>query len=60
MERTTRLPLRRGRWLVVLVTAVCLAFSACYEFIEWWAALAGAIVAQFTLGRVHDRQIAAT
>lgn len=80
-------PLRRGRWLVVLVTAVCLAFSACYEFIEWWAALAGgesaeaflgtqgdvwdtqwdmflalvgAIVAQFTLGRVHDRQIAAT
>ena len=34
-------PLRPGRWLFVLVTAVCLAFSACYEFIEWWTALDG-------------------
>ena len=32
-------PLRPGKWLFVLVTAVCLAFSACYEFIEWWAAV---------------------
>ncbi len=32
-------PLRPGRWLFVLVTAVCLAISACYEFIEWWSAL---------------------
>jgi putative membrane protein len=77
-------PLRRGRWLFVLVTAVCLAFSACYEFIEWGAALAGgesadaflgtqgdvwdtqwdmffaligAITAQLTLSRVHDRSL---
>jgi putative membrane protein len=77
-------PLRPGRWLFVLVTAVCLAFSACYEFIEWWAALAGgegaqaflgtqgdvwdtqwdmffaligAITAQLTLSRVHDRAL---
>ena len=77
-------PLRRGRWLFVLVTAVCLAFSACYEFIEWGAALAGgesadaflgtqgdvwdtqwdmffaligAITAQLTLGKVHDRAL---
>jgi putative membrane protein len=77
-------PLRRGRWLFVLVTAVCLAFSACYEFIEWGAALAGgesadaflgtqgdvwdtqwdmffaligAITAQLTLSRVHDRAL---
>ncbi len=32
-------PLRPGRWLFTLVTCVCLAISACYEFIEWWAAL---------------------
>jgi len=77
-------PLRRGRWLFVLVTAVCLAFSACYEFIEWGAAvlggesadaflgtqgdvwdtqwdmffaLIGAITAQLTLSKVHDRSL---
>ena len=75
-------PLRPGRWLFVIVTAMCLAFSACYEFFEWGAAVAGghaadaflgtqgdvwdtqwdmfsaligAIVAQLTLSRVHDR-----
>jgi putative membrane protein len=68
-----------------LVTCVCLAISACYEFIEWWTALAsgeaaqaflgtqgdvwdtqwdmflalvGAVTAQLTLSRVHDRQLA--
>ena len=77
-------PLRRGRWLFVLVTAVCLAFSACYEFIEWGAAvlggesadaflgtqgdvwdtqwdmffaLIGAITAQLTLSKAHDRAL---
>jgi putative membrane protein len=34
-----RTPLRPGAWLFALVTAVCLAISACYEFIEWWTAL---------------------
>jgi putative membrane protein len=75
-------PLRPGRWLFVIVTAMCLAGSACYEFFEWGAAVAGghaadaflgtqgdvwdtqwdmfcaligAIVAQLTLSRVHDR-----
>ncbi len=79
-------PLRRGGWLFFLVTSVCLAFSACYEFIEWWAAvlggsgadaflgtqgdvwdtqwdmlfaLIGALVAQLTLTRLHDRHLAA-
>lgn len=32
-------PLRRGGWLFFIVTAICLAISAGYEFIEWWAAL---------------------
>jgi len=77
-------PLKRGAWLFFLVTAVCLAVSACYEFVEWWAsllggnaateflgtqgdvwdtqwdmfiALIGAITAQLTLSRVHDRQL---
>ena len=34
-----RSPLRPGKWLFFLVCCVCLAVSACYEFIEWWAAL---------------------
>jgi putative membrane protein len=79
-------PLRPGRWLFTLVTLSCLGVSACYEFIEWWAALAlgqgadaflgtqgdpwdtqwdmflagvGAALAQLTLGRAQDRQLAA-
>ena len=64
---------------------MCLAISACYEFIEWWTAIltgesataflgtqgdpvghavghvpgprSGAITAQLTLARVHDRQL---
>jgi hypothetical protein len=33
-------PLRRGGWLAYLVLAACLSFSAFFELIEWWAALA--------------------
>ncbi|MBS1220127.1 MAG: hypothetical protein H6R21_3260, partial [Proteobacteria bacterium] len=32
-------PLRSGGWLFFLTTCVVLAFSASYEFIEWWTAL---------------------
>jgi putative membrane protein len=32
-------PLRPGRWLFTLVTAMALAISAVYEFVEWWAAV---------------------
>lgn len=35
-----RSPLERGKWLFFLVTCVCLAFSALYELIEWWVAVA--------------------
>jgi len=34
-----RSPLLPGRWLFLTVTSICLAFSACYELIEWWAAI---------------------
>jgi putative membrane protein len=78
------IPLPAGRWLAFLVVATCLALSACYEFVEWWAALAlgqgadeflgtqgdpwdtqwdmflaavGAILAQLTLTRLHERQL---
>jgi putative membrane protein len=47
-------PLRPGRWLFVLVAAVCLAFSACYEFIEWWTALLGGESAEAFLGTQGD------
>ena len=47
-------PLRRGRWLFVVVTAMCLAFSACYEFFEWGAAVAGGHAADAFLGTQGD------
>jgi putative membrane protein len=47
-------PLRPGRWLFVLVTATSLAFSACYELFEWWAALAGGHAADAFLGTQGD------
>jgi putative membrane protein len=80
-----RTPLVRGGWLFFLVASVCLAVSACYEFIEWWSALLlgqgadaflgsqgdpwdtqwdmftallGAVSAQITLVRLHDRHLA--
>jgi putative membrane protein len=49
-----RTPLQRGGWLFFLVTSVCLAFSAFYEFTEWWAALAGGSAADSFLGTQGD------
>lgn len=52
-------PLRPGGWLFLCVTAICLAFSAFYELIEWWAALAlgqGADAFLGTQGDVWDTQ----
>lgn len=51
--------LRPGGWLFLLTTSVILAFSACYEFIEWGAALAlGGDADSFlaTQGDVWDTQ----
>jgi putative membrane protein len=47
-------PLRPGKWLFFLVTCVCLAVSACYEFVEWWAALLGGEAADAFLGTQGD------
>jgi putative membrane protein len=33
-------PLKRGGWLFLFVTSVCLAFSAFFEMFEWWVSLA--------------------
>ncbi len=49
-----RLPLRPGKWLFFLVSSVCLALSACYEFLEWWAALIGGEGAEAFLGTQGD------
>ena len=49
-----RSPLGRGKWLVFLVTACCLAFSACYEFVEWWSAVIGGEAAVDFLGTQGD------
>jgi putative membrane protein len=52
-------PLRRGGWLIYLVLASALSFSALFELIEWWAALAyGAQADAFlaTQGDVWDTQ----
>jgi len=48
-------PLRPGGWLFFLVYCVCLAFSAVYEFIEWWAALLGGESATAFLGTQGDQ-----
>jgi len=46
--------LRPGGWLFFLVTCVCLAISAFYEFIEWWTALASGAAATDFLGTQGD------
>jgi putative membrane protein len=47
-------PLRRGRWLSLFVICMCLAFSAFYELLEWWAALIGGASSESFLGTQGD------
>lgn len=54
-----RSPLDGSKWLPFLVVCICLSFSAFYELIEWWSALAlGQSADQFlgTQGDVWDSQ----
>ena len=46
--------LRPGRWLFFLCLSVSLAFSAFYELIEWWAAVALGATAEAFLGTQGD------
>lgn len=49
-----RAGLARNWWLPFLTISVCLAFSAFYEFIEWWTALATGDAANDFLGTQGD------
>jgi len=46
--------LPQSRWIPVLVVCACLAFSAFYEFIEWWTALLTGDAAADFLGTQGD------
>ncbi|MES9959098.1 MAG: DUF2238 domain-containing protein [Sedimenticola sp.] len=49
-----RSPLLQGKWLFLVVTSICLAFSAFYEMIEWWTALLSEEAAEAFLGTQGD------
>lgn len=49
-----RSPLRPGKWLFFIVVCICLAISAFYEFIEWWAAAVMGQAASEFLGTQGD------
>ncbi|WP_200876512.1 DUF2238 domain-containing protein [Amycolatopsis rifamycinica] len=54
-----RTPLRPGGWVSFLTVSVCLAISACFEFVEWFSALiagSGADAFLATQGDVWDTQ----
>jgi putative membrane protein len=47
-------PLRGSRWLGFLTGAVCLAFSAFYELVEWFTAITSGAAANDFLGTQGD------
>ncbi len=47
-------PLKRGGWLFLTVTSICLAFSALDEMLEWWTALISNEAAEAFLGTQGD------
>jgi putative membrane protein len=49
-----RSPFKGSRWLPFLVICICLAFSALYELIEFWTALATGEAAEAFLGTQGD------
>jgi putative membrane protein len=47
------------RWLFFIVCCICLSISACYEFVEWWVAVASGTDADSflaTQGDIWDTQ----
>jgi putative membrane protein len=47
-------PVRKGKLLAFICITTCMAFSAFYEFIEWWTALATGEAAEDFLGTQGD------
>ncbi len=47
-------PLRPGKWLFFLSACAALAFSALYELVEWWTAVAKGASAEAFLGTQGD------
>ena len=47
-------PLKRGKWLFVIVVALCLAISALYELFEWGVAISTGTAADAFLGTQGD------
>lgn len=47
-------PLKPGKWLAALIWFSCMGISACYEIIEWWAALAAGAAADGFVGAQGD------
>lgn len=47
-------PLKPGAWLFYITVSVCLAFSAFYEMLEWWAAVIGGGKSEDFLGTQGD------
>ncbi len=45
---------RSKGWLFFIITCICLAISAFYEFIEWWVAVASGTAAEAFLGTQGD------
>lgn len=45
---------KQGAWLFFIVCCICLSISACYEFIEWWVAVAAGGTAEAFLGTQGD------
>jgi putative membrane protein len=43
-----------GVWLFFIVCSICLAISACYEFVEWWVAVGSGSAAEAFLGTQGD------
>jgi putative membrane protein len=44
----------QSAWLFFIVCSICLSISACYEFIEWWVAVAAGGTAEAFLGTQGD------
>jgi putative membrane protein len=46
--------MKSGAWLFFIVCSICLAISACYEFVEWWVAVSSGTAAEAFLGTQGD------